>query len=81
VLPSLKALSVEESVRPLLIEKKEQVILLEERNVNIETSNSNCHRFELVQSIESGGPPADYEGVSATPNTCYAIYVLCCFST
>jgi len=67
---------VEESVRPLLIEKKEQVILLEERNVNIETSNSNCHRFELVQSIESGGPPADYEGVNAIQDLAANMYYI-----
>jgi len=53
----LGALSVEGSLQPLLVARKDQVVLLFEQAVRIEARRASSHRFDLVRQAASQGTP------------------------
>ena len=50
ILKSLAELATEESLRPLLVDRPEQHVLLEERNLMLKARASRSHRFDLVKT-------------------------------
>ena len=55
VAESLDNAMLEKTLRPVLVEKKEQLVLLEERGMMLLSRGSRSRRFDLVRCLEDKG--------------------------
>ena len=53
---------LEKTLRPVLVEKKEQLMLLEERGMMLLSRESRSRRFDLVRCLEDKGPSEEESG-------------------
>ena len=66
VAESLDDAMLEKTLRPVLVEKKEQLVLLEERGMMLLSRGSRSRRFDLVRCLEDKGPSEEEsDGVGA----------------